>query len=107
MLLRRGDYDGAIAKFAEAHQKGPHFADPLELWGEALMQKNRSDLALEKFEEANKYAPLWGRLHMKWGEAFFYLGRKDEARAQYQAASGMDLSAEDRASLDRHLTSHK
>ena len=35
--------------------KGPHFADPLEMWGEALIAKNRSDLALAKFEEANKY----------------------------------------------------
>src|SRR5215469_7565959 len=99
MLLRRGDYDGAIAKFEQAHDKGPHFADPLELWGEALMQKNRSDLALAKFEEASKYAPRWGRLHLKWGEALFYLGRKDEARAQFQAASGMDLSAADRNRL--------
>jgi tetratricopeptide (TPR) repeat protein len=103
MLLRRGDYDGAIAKFEQAHQTGPHFADPLELWGEALMQKNRSDLALEKFEEANKYAPRWGRLHLKWGEALFYLGREDEARAQVQAASGMDLSPTDQSRLARDV----
>jgi len=58
-----------------------------------------SDLALAKFDEANKYAPNWGRLHLKWGEALSYLGRKDEARAQYQAASGMDLSAADQMRL--------
>ena len=57
MLLEEGKYDGAIAKFREANLKGPHFADPLEMWGESLMQENRSDLALAKFEEANKYAP--------------------------------------------------
>jgi tetratricopeptide (TPR) repeat protein len=106
MLLRHGDYDGAIAKFEEAHKKGPHFADPLELWGEALMLKNRSDLALEKFGEANKYAPRWGRLHLKWGEALFYLGRKEEARTQYQAASGMDLGAADRTKLAADMRAH-
>ena len=53
-------FDGAIAKFVQANRVGPHFADRLEMWGEALMRNNRSDLALFKFEEANKYAPHWG-----------------------------------------------
>ena len=37
-LLDRGDPDGAIAKFTLANQKGPKFADPLEMWGEAQKQ---------------------------------------------------------------------
>jgi tetratricopeptide (TPR) repeat protein len=36
-LLARGQPDAAIEKFKLANQKGPHFADPLEGWGEALM----------------------------------------------------------------------
>jgi hypothetical protein len=39
-LLIRGDADAAIAKFTIANRRGPHFADPLEMWGEALMAKN-------------------------------------------------------------------
>jgi tetratricopeptide (TPR) repeat protein len=101
MLLRKGDYDGAIAKFREANRKGPHFADPLEMWGEALMQENRSDLALAKFEEANKYAPNWGRLHLEWGKALFYVGRKQDARREFQTAAGFDLSTADGAALAR------
>ncbi len=31
-LLAKGDADGAIAKETLANQKGPHFADPLEVW---------------------------------------------------------------------------
>jgi Flp pilus assembly protein TadD len=81
--------------------KGPHFADPLEGWGEALMAKNQSHLALEKFTEAEKYAPNWGRLHLKWGEALGFAGRKDEARAQYQKALTLDLTAADKAELAR------
>jgi hypothetical protein len=45
----------------------PHFADPLEIWGEALMRNNRSDLALFKIEEANKYAPPWGAAASEMG----------------------------------------
>ena len=48
-----------------ASKIGPHFADPLEGWGEALMAQNRSDLALAKFAESEKYAPNWGRLHLE------------------------------------------
>jgi tetratricopeptide (TPR) repeat protein len=77
------------------------FADPLEMWGEALMAKNRSDLALAKFEEAAKYAPNWGRLHLKWGEALFYAGRKDDAQKQFALASQLDLSSDDKAELVR------
>jgi tetratricopeptide (TPR) repeat protein len=101
MLMAKGDLDGAIAKFTIAAHKGPHFADPLEMWGEALIAKNRSDLALAKFEEANRYAPNWGRLHLKWGEALLYTGRRDEADKQFMIASGLDLSASDRAALAR------
>jgi tetratricopeptide (TPR) repeat protein len=97
--LHRGEYDGAIAKFVQAHAKGPHFADPLEMWGEALMQKDHSDLALAKFEEADKYAPHWGRLHLKWGEALAYAGHKEAAKKEFAIASGLDLSQTDKEEL--------
>jgi tetratricopeptide (TPR) repeat protein len=88
-----------------ANRIGPHFADPLEMWGEALMLKNRSDLALAKFAEAAKYAPNWGRLHLKWGEALIYAGKPDEAKAQLAIAPGLDLSSADKAELAK-VNSH-
>ena len=91
------------AKSALANQKGPKFADPLEMWGEALMKKNRSDLALAKFTEAEKYAPNWGRLHLKWGEALGYAG---EARKQFARAAQLDLTAADKAELARVASQH-
>jgi tetratricopeptide (TPR) repeat protein len=94
-----GPYAGAIAKFEAAHAKGPHFADPLEMWGETLIAKNRSDLALAKFEEAVKYAPNWGRLHLKRGEALVYAGKKDEAGKQFAIAGGLDLTIREKAEL--------
>ena len=99
-LLERGDLDGAIAKAKLAHRKGPHFADPIETWGDALMAKGDFAGAADKFAEAGKDAPRWGRNHMRWGEALMLSGRYAEARAQYQAASGMDLSKPDRAALN-------
>ena len=101
MLLEKGDLNGAIAKFESAHAKGPHFADPLEMWGEALIAKNRSDLALAKFEEANKYAPKWGRLHLKWGEALWWTGSKAEARKQFAIAGTLDLTPAEKAERTR------
>ena len=41
-------------------RSGPHFADPLEGWGEALMAKNQSHLALAKFAEAEEVRPQLG-----------------------------------------------
>jgi tetratricopeptide (TPR) repeat protein len=106
MLLRKGDFDGAIAKFESAHKIGPHFADPLEMWGEALIAKNRSDLALAKFEEAAKYAPNWGRLHLKWGEAFLWSGDKAGARKQFTTAAHLDLTSAERSALARVEIAH-
>jgi tetratricopeptide (TPR) repeat protein len=99
MLFAAHDYDGAVAKFAIANQKGPRFADPLEMWGETLIAKNRSDLALAKFAEAAKYTPHWGRLHLKWGEALFYAGQKDETKKQFAIAATLDLTPSEKAEL--------
>jgi|SRR5579871_88993 len=107
MLLEEGDIRGALAKFAIAHQKGPHFADPLELSGEALMMENRADLAVAKFAEASRDAPDWGRLHLKWGEALYYAGNKVEAKAQFEIAHRLDLSAAERAALEHFYPTRK
>ncbi len=101
-LLRRGDADGAIAKFKTASQKGPHFADPLEGSGEALMAMNQSHLALAKFAEAEKYAPDWGPLHLKWGEALVYAGKTDEAKAQFARAAQLDLTPSEKSELQKY-----
>jgi tetratricopeptide (TPR) repeat protein len=101
MRAAKGDLDGAIAKLEIAHQKGPHFADPLEFWGEILIAHNRSDLALVKFEEANKYAPNWGRLHLKWGEALWWAGKHDDAKKQFAIAGHLDLALAERSELAR------
>ena len=106
-MLAKGDPDGAIAKFTLANRKGPHFADPLEMWGEALIYMNRSDLALAKFEEAEKYAPNWGRLHLKWGEALFYAGKREEAKKQFSIAAHLDLSESDKVQLSRVSTARE
>ena len=106
-LLDRGDADGGISKFSIAHQKGPHFADPLVYWGEALMTKNQSHLALAKFAQANQYAPNWGRLHLKWGEALFYAGKKDAAKKYFTRAASLDLTPVEKAELAKFIASEQ
>jgi tetratricopeptide (TPR) repeat protein len=99
MLLARGDTEGAIAKFRIANSKSPRYADPLVYWGEALMRQDRSDLALAKFAEAARTAPNWGRLHLKWGRALHYTGRNEEAQKQFAIATGLYLTAAEKAEL--------
>jgi tetratricopeptide (TPR) repeat protein len=101
MLMAKGDLDGAIAEFRIANGKGPHFADPLEMWGETLILEKRSDLALAKFAEADKYAPNWGRLHLKWGEALFYAGRKRDSKREIAIAGGLFLPGAEKSELIR------
>jgi tetratricopeptide (TPR) repeat protein len=98
-LLAKGDLDGAIRELSLAHEKSPRFADPLELWGEALFRKDNFEGAASKFAQAAALAQRWGRCELLWGEALAKLGRADEAAMHYRAATGMDLSAADRATL--------
>ena len=104
--MSRGKPNEAIQKFRQANEKGPHFADPLEGWGEALMEKNQSHLALAKFAEAEKYAPNWGRLHLKWSEALFYAGKKDEAQKQFIRAAQLDLTLSEKSELSQLNGTH-
>jgi tetratricopeptide (TPR) repeat protein len=99
VLLRSGAHDAAIAKLEIAHEKGPHFADPLVYWGEALLAKHQPADAIAKFEDANREAPNWGRLHLKWGEALAASGDKEGARKQFAIASGLDLTPEEKGEL--------
>jgi tetratricopeptide (TPR) repeat protein len=61
-LAKHGDLDGAIAKFKDANQKGPHWADPLKAWGDVLVKQAKTKKAIEKYDEALKYAPDWKEL---------------------------------------------
>ena len=95
VLLARGDLDGAIAKLTLAHEKGPRFADPLELWGETLMKKGDASGAIVRFEEADRYAPRWAHNHLRWGQALAALGKTAKASAQFGLARGLEMSDAD------------
>lgn len=58
-LLARGDLAGAARELSLAHDKGPHFADPLKAWGDVLVKQGHPEQALAKYDEALKYAPDW------------------------------------------------
>lgn len=49
--------NGAIEMLESANRVGRHFADPLELWGEALKRKSDYKGAIAKFPSADRYAP--------------------------------------------------
>ena len=62
MRLATGDLAGAIEKFQIAHANGPHFADPLKEWGDALARQRKWIDALAKYDQALKLAPAWPEL---------------------------------------------
>ncbi len=99
MRLDKGDPDGAIAVLRIAETKAPRFADPPQIWGEALMAKGDFGAASQKFAEAAKLAPNWGRNHLKAGEALTRLDRAEAARKELRTASGLDLTPAERAEL--------
>jgi len=68
-LARRGDLAGAQAKYAAAQARGPHWADPLKSWGDALAAQGRWDEAVAKYEQAIAYAPRWRALQAALAEA--------------------------------------
>ncbi len=104
LLAAKGDLNGAIAKLELATDKGPHFADTRELWGELLILTRRSDLASQRFASAAKDAPNWGRLHLKWGEALLWSGDAAGAKKQFAIAGGLFLTAGERSELARVAT---
>lgn len=104
--LARGDVDGAIRVLRQAQERGPRWADPLKYEGDALAGRRDWDGALSRYAAAAERAPRWGALHLAWGRALAALGRRNDAVAKWRAAAGMDLSAADRAELNRLLGAH-
>ena len=105
--LARGDAEGAIALARAAAQAVPGYPDAPQLWGEALLAQGDARGAAKKFAEAGKLAPNWGRNQLLWGEALAKLGKKDAALAQWRIAGGLDLTAEERARLNRNIAQAK
>lgn len=101
--LARGDFDGAIIQFYEAHRTGPNWADPLKFHGDALAGKGDHRGAIGKYRAAARLAPRWGALHLDWGRALAAQGQAEAAREKYRQAASLDLSAADRAALTRLL----
>lgn len=55
--LRRGDYDGAIARFKEALLYKDNYAEPRMLLGEAYEKKNDPATAIRYYQEYLKILP--------------------------------------------------
>jgi tetratricopeptide (TPR) repeat protein len=56
------DFAGAADDFAAAHKNAPNWADPLKLWGDALVHLGKPAEALQKYDAALSLAPEWKEL---------------------------------------------
>jgi tetratricopeptide (TPR) repeat protein len=102
-LMERGDAKDAADKAQTALHRGPHFGDANELWGEALLAQGQSGAAADKFARAAQEAPRWGRNRLMWAQALLKTGDPAGARKQLQFARGMDLTPQDRATVETML----
>jgi tetratricopeptide (TPR) repeat protein len=60
--LDRGDAAGALADAEAASRVGPHFADALKLWGDALAKTGAWSEAVVKYDAALAETPAWKAL---------------------------------------------
>jgi len=60
--LSWNNIDGALEDVRHAHTLGPHYADPLKLWGDALAGKGDWRRARSKYRAALAEAPNWAAL---------------------------------------------
>jgi tetratricopeptide (TPR) repeat protein len=106
-LLVRGDLKRAVEQAALANRKGPAWAEPLKIWGDALMRQRQFEEAAGRYHAAVVAAPRWGALHIELGRALWLSGKRAEARSTFRAATSMDLSTSDRARLNRIIKAAK
>ena len=97
--LDAGDAAGALPHFREAQKRQPKWAGSFRNEGDALARLGRWTEAEAAYARAYPLAPKWGGLHVIWGEALAKLGKADEARAKWRTASGLYLTAPERARL--------
>ena len=98
-LLARGDADGAIAKFTLANQKGPHFADPLEGWGEALMEQKPLRPRAGEIRRSRQIRAQLGPPASEMGRGAGLRRTKGRSAEAIRAGRHLDLSAADKAEL--------
>ena len=101
--LARGDLAGASDSARLASKAGPGFADPLALAGEIAMRRGDAAGAAVKFQAAVTLAPGWGGARLMWADALARLGQTRAAEAQWLAAAGLDLTAEERKLLNARM----
>ena len=61
-LARHGDLNGALTQYGLAHDRGPHWAEPLKGRADVLAQQGRNTEALTAYDEALQRAPHWQAL---------------------------------------------
>jgi len=84
VLQRRGDYDGAIAKYKSATDFDPGYAEAFHYWGVALGNMGRYDDAIAKFEHATKLDPQYALAFGSWGSILQQKGDPDGAIEKYK-----------------------
>jgi tetratricopeptide (TPR) repeat protein len=106
-LAMLGEYDQAIASFAEAIDRNPSYPSTRFNRAELWLELRRFDLADEDYSEVIQLDPNDAAAHLGRGHARFYLARFEEALADFDAAIELDpqgaVAYADRADLQAFL----
>jgi len=85
-LHQLGDIDGAIARYLEALQFKPDYAEAHSNLGVVLQKKGRVAEAISHYREAIRITPSYSMALNNWGTALESQGRHDEAIAKFRQA---------------------
>jgi tetratricopeptide (TPR) repeat protein len=83
---RHGQYDRAIAEFAEALRINPDFAPAYFGWGVVLEEQKNPDEAIEKFRQAIAKSPHYWGANFRLGQLLEQRGERVEAIERYRQA---------------------
>jgi tetratricopeptide (TPR) repeat protein len=88
-LARKGQYDGAIAKWDEYLKDNPDDARARNNYGAALARAGRVADAIAQYEKALAASPHYHAIHTNLGGVLVTVGRVDEAIVHFRKAAGL------------------
>ncbi len=90
LLLRTGDYGGAVTQYRELVQTHPESADYVSGLADALRQDGRNDEALRLLREKVDRFPTLTSMRVEYARALNFARQFSEARKQFSAVLAID-----------------
>ncbi len=90
VLARKGDVDGAIAKYKKSTEIYTGSAAGYYNWGVALERQGKNEEAEKKYESSAQAAAHKAPVYLTWGELLEKEGKTEQALDKYREAANAD-----------------